>query len=130
MDITQVIYAVVCVAVGMALVRYTPACAGSVVVYVSSRHRPNHPLLVHVVVTTSVEVGEVVVVLSLQPNQPGVLQVVEGIDVVVTSVVVVLEGLVVEVPSLHPHHPGVLQVSVLVLVDVLKDVDDEVAGLV
>lgn len=84
----------------------------------------------HVVVGISVEVGEAVVVLSLHPNQPGVLQV-EVVDVVVTSdVVVVVAGMVVDVLSLHPHHPGVLQVSDLVLVDVENDVDEVVTGLV
>ena len=49
-------------------------------------------------------------VLSLHPNQPGVLQVDVDVDseVVVTSVVVVL--------SLQPHHPGVSQVAVRVRV--------------
>lgn len=63
------------------------------------------------------EAGVVVDVLSLQPNQPGVLQV-----VVVAADVLVLVAVpvVVVVSSRHPHQPGVLHVSVLVrvLVDV------------
>jgi len=47
--------------------------------------------------------GVVVVVSSLHPNQPGVLQV--DVDVVVVLVLVVVE--VVVVSSKHPHHPGV-----------------------
>lgn len=53
-----------------------------------------------------------VVVGSLQPNQPGVLQV-DVVVVVVSGVVVVVE---VD-SSRHPHHPGVSQVVVLVKVD-------------
>jgi len=68
-----------------------------------------------------VDMKDCEVVLSLQPNQPGVLQV-EVDDVVVTSDVVVV-ALVVVVSSKHPHHPGVLHVSVLVLVFVM-DVDE------
>ena len=66
-------------------------------------------------------VDEVVVVGSLHPNQPGVLQVDvddELVDVAVSVVVVV-------VSSRHPHHPGVLHVSVRVRVDdvvLLEDV--------
>lgn len=58
----------------------------------------------------------VVVVLSLQPNQPGVSQecvvdvVVVGADVVVTAPDVVV------LSSKHPHQPGVLHVSVRVLI--------------
>lgn len=61
--------------------------------------------------------GVVVVVLSLQPNQPGVLHVVV---VAVDVVLLVTVPVAVVVSSRHPHHPGVLQVSVLVrvLVDV------------
>lgn len=54
-------------------------------------------------------VVSVVVTSSLQPNQPGEIQ------VVVVMVSVVVTGTDV-VSSRHPHHPGVLQVSVLVLV--------------
>lgn len=52
---------------------------------------------------------------SLQPNQPGVLQVDvdDDVDVVFGVVPVVV---VVVVSSKQPHHPGVLQVSVLVRV--------------
>jgi hypothetical protein len=64
--------------------------------------------------------GSAVVVLSLHPNQPGVLHVVV---VVVDVVVVVVEaGLVVVVSSRQPHQPGVLHVSVRVRV--LVDVDE------
>lgn len=63
----------------------------------------------------SVEVVDVVVIGSLQPNHPGVLQVeVDELEVEVDSVVVV-------VSSKQPHQPGVLQVAVRVLVD---DVDE------
>jgi hypothetical protein len=64
--------------------------------------------------------GSVVVILSLHPNQPGVLHVV--VVVVDVVVVVVEDGLVVVVSSKQPHQPGVLQVSVRVLVFV--DVDE------
>jgi hypothetical protein len=64
--------------------------------------------------------GEVVVVMSLQPNHPGVLHV--DVDVVVVEVEVVVR-IVVVVSSKQPHHPGVLHVSVRVRV--LVD-DDEV----
>lgn len=62
------------------------------------------------------------VVLSLQPNQPGVLHVLvldAEVGVMMGSVdvvVVVVAEAIVEVLSRHPHQPGVLQVSVLVLV--------------
>lgn len=61
---------------------------------------------------------------SLQPNQPGVWQVVvddSGIVCVCSSVVVVggSLGFVEVVGSLHPNQPGVSQVVVLVLVVVL-----------
>ena len=50
---------------------------------------------------------------SLQPNQPGVLQVdVDEEDVVLVEVAVVV------VSSRQPHHPGVLHVSVRVRVAV------------
>lgn len=58
-----------------------------------------------------VEVDDVVVVGSLQPNQPGVLHVVDELEVVLVEVAVV-----VVVSSKQPHHPGVLHVSVRVLV--------------
>jgi len=70
--------------------------------------------------TLSLAEDDAVVVGSLQPNQPGVLQVDVDVDVdkddekvdVVVAPVVVLS-------SRHPHHPGVLQVSVRVRVTVL-----------
>lgn len=52
-------------------------------------------------------------VLSLQPNHPGVSQVVD-----VMIVVDVVDGPEVVLSSRHPHHPGVLHVSVLVKVEV------------
>jgi len=61
-------------------------------------------------------VTTVVVVASLQPNQPGVLQVVvveTDVELVLVLVVIVL----VDDSSKHPHHPGVLQVSVRVFVE-------------
>ena len=64
-------------------------------------------------VAVVVEVDEVVVVLSLPPNQPGVSQV----DVDLELVVVLVVGPEVVLSSKQPHHPGVLQVSVLVRVD-------------
>lgn len=118
------------VAVG-AILQYTASAAGVVVEGVSSRQRPNQPLLVHVVVAGSVvvgsavDVGITVVVLSLQPNHPGVLQV-----LVVVSVDVVVELCVVVVSSLQPHQPGVLHVSVLVLVLLVLVGMLVVAGLV
>jgi len=60
----------------------------------------------------------VVVVGSLQPNQPGVLHV----DVVVKDVIVVIVDPLVVVSSKQPHHPGVLQVSVRVRVEVEVEV--------
>jgi multisubunit Na+/H+ antiporter MnhE subunit len=53
---------------------------------------------------------------SLQPNQPGVLQVDVDDDVDVVFGVVPVVVVVVVVSSKQPHHPGVLQVSVLVRV--------------
>lgn len=113
-------YEGVWVAVGTVLQYAYAASAGVVVAGVSSKHLPNHPLLVHVVVVASVVELSSVVVLSLQPNQPGVSQVL--VDVVVNSVVVASD---VVVSSRHPHQPGVLQVSVLVRVvlDVVLVVD-------
>jgi hypothetical protein len=63
----------------------------------------------------------VVVVESLHPNQPGVLQVVVVLAVVEVSVVV---AVVVVLSSRHPHQPGVLHVEVLVF-EVLVAVDDD-----
>lgn len=62
--------------------------------------------------------GEVIVVVnvmvvgSLQPNQPGDLH--EEVVRVLVIVVVGVTGLVVVVSSRQPHHPGVLHVSVRV----------------
>jgi hypothetical protein len=82
------------------------------------------------------------VVGSLQPNQPGVSQVVVevvfvtvfevDVDVVVVVVVVVLLPLVVD-SSKHPHQPGVLHVVVLVVidfvvVDVVSHIEDDEIG--
>ena len=108
------------------------------VVAVASLQRPSQPRVVQVVlddggmvvvvVVTVVmvgpglaerddEVAEVVVVGSLQPNQPGVWQV--EVDVEVVVVIADVVGLVVVVSSRHPHQPGVLHVSVRVRVYVL-----------
>lgn len=70
------VYAGVTVAVAVgSVLQYAYASAAGVgvgVTGVSSKHRPNQPLVVHVVVVASVVVvDESVVVLSLQPNQPG-----------------------------------------------------------
>lgn len=94
-----------------------PAFAGVVVACTSSRHLPNQPLLVQVAVVGSTELEEVVEVvvaevLSLQPNQPGVSQVLVLVETL--DVVVVINFVVVVLSSRQPHHPGVLQVSVLV----------------
>lgn len=60
----------VCVAVGD--VRQYTCAADAAVEDVGSRHRPNHPGLVQVVVVVGSPVVVVsLVVLSLQPNQPG-----------------------------------------------------------
>lgn len=68
----------------------------------------------------------VVVILSLHPNQPGVLHV----DVEDVLVLVVVVGPPVVVVSRQPHQPGVLHVSVRVLVFVLFDVWDVVVDSV
>jgi hypothetical protein len=88
-------------------------------VSVGSLHPPNQPgewqvveeLVVEVFVGMAWEVLVllVVVISSLQPNQPGVLHVAVEVVVVVLVVVVVTE--VVVVSSKHPHQPGVLQVE-------------------
>jgi hypothetical protein len=62
-------------------------------------------------------VASVVVVGSLQPNQPGVLHV-EVVEADVDVVVVVP----VVLSSRQPHQPGVLQVEVLVVVELVVDV--------
>lgn len=67
-----------------------------------------------VVVRDDSGVAVVLVVGSLQPNQPGVLHVV--VDVLV---VLVLVAVVVVLSSRQPHQPGVLQVEVLVEVGVV-----------
>jgi hypothetical protein len=93
------------------------------------------------------------IVLSLHPNQPGVMQVVVVVGMLLLTllvvVVVVVDSslslhpnqpgvlqvdvvpVVVVVSSRQPHHPGVLQVAVLVLV-FEEDVElvEEVVGLV
>jgi hypothetical protein len=96
-------------------------------VVVVSQHPQKLPGVSHVVVVVVLSVlddDEVVVVvgvvLSLQPNQPGVLQV--EVDVLVVVVVVAVP---VVVSSKQPHQPGVLQVSVLVLV-LVEEVELEV----
>lgn len=73
--------------------------ADVVVVVVSSRHLPNQPGVLHVVVVVVVEVV---------------------LDEVVEVVVVLV------VSSRQPHQPGVLQVEVLVRVLVVDDFVDEV----
>jgi hypothetical protein len=64
-----------------------------------------------------IAVATVVVVGSLHPNQPGVLQVVV-VEVVVVEVVDEVVVIFVVVSSRQPHHPGVLHVVVRVLVEV------------
>jgi hypothetical protein len=72
--------------------------------------------------------GEVIVVVrvivlgSLQPNQPGVLQVVV-VSVLVIVVVEICDVVVVD-SSRQPHQPGVLQVSVRVCEVVLEETVD------
>ena len=61
-------------------------------------------------------VAVVVVVGSLHPNHPGVLQV--DVLVVDDSMVVEVVMVVVVLPSRHPHQPGVLHVDVFVDVEV------------
>jgi len=82
-------------------------------VVVGSLQRPKYPGEWHVIVLvgevilavgTDVEILLVVVTSSLQPNQPGVLQVEVEVVVVVDDVVVTE---VVVVSSRHPHQPGV-----------------------
>ena len=67
-----------------------------------------------------VAVAIVVVVGSLHPNHPGVLQVEVLVvdDSVVVEVVVAVVVVVVVVSSRHPHQPGVLHVDVFVEVGV------------
>jgi hypothetical protein len=92
-----------------------------VVVAGSSRHLPNQPLLVQVVVVGSLGEDVVVVVmaavveaevLSLQPNHPGVSQVLV-LEVTLVELTIV-ESVAVVLSSRHPHQPGVLQVCVRV----------------
>jgi len=102
----------------------------------SSSQPQNRPGVEHVVLD-DVLVGmagfvdvmvDVVVVLSLQPNQPGVRHVVVVIVVVMVAVEVAVP---VVVSSRHPHHPGVLHVSVRVRVLDVDDVEvDDVMGSV
>jgi hypothetical protein len=83
-------------------------------------------VLVGVELTGSVLVTSVVVVvLSLQPNQPGVSQVEVEVDVVM----VLVAGTLV-VSSKQPHQPGVWQVEVLVLVLVEVGTDDVVVVVI
>lgn len=80
------------------------------VVVVGSLQPPKNPGCSHVVVGTIVEVIVVLVVdSSLQPNHPGVLQVVVVIVVVVKLRVEVVAPVVVD-SSRQPHQPGVAQV--------------------
>lgn len=109
--------------------------SGLVVVLVSSpsQQPQNLPGVSQVVVGVAVVVDAVVVrcgvvvvvtvlvVLSLHPNHPGVLQV----DVEDVDVVVVVVEIPVVVVSRQPHQPGVLQVDVRVRVRVVV-VDVEV----
>ena len=70
----------------------------------------------------SVVVARVIVLGSLQPNQPGVLQLVDvlasGVEVTVGEgvMIVVVVVVVVVISSLHPNQPGVLHVEVDVVV--------------
>lgn len=91
-----------------------------VVASTSSRQPQNLPGVWQVVVGVASTVDVVllsVVVLSLHPNQPGVLQV----DVEVDVVEVVVEAGVVL--SRQPHQPGVSQVDVRVRVRVVMEVE-------
>lgn len=100
------------------------------VVVPDGSRQPNQPGLRHEVVVVNVGAGvgvgpvvvaSVVVVGSLHPNHPGVLQV--EVEVVEVSEVVVDIIDVVVVSSRQPHHPGVWHVEVLDLVgDVVVDV--------
>lgn len=98
---------------------------GAWVVEVTSSRQPQKlpgVLQVDVEVADDVDESEVVVVLSLQPNHPGVLQVdVEDVDVDV----VVDDSVVDVVVSKHPHHPGVshVDVRVRVLVVLVEECD-------
>jgi hypothetical protein len=94
------------------------------VVVVASLHPQIYPGVLQVAELegAGVEPGDVEVG-SLQPNQPGVVQVVVEVSF---AVLVLVWGLVVVVSSLQPNHPGVLQVDVVVVVVVLV----EVTGLV
>ena len=86
-------------------------------------------LEVVVMIGAGAGLGEVIVVVSvivvgsLQPNQPGVLQ-----DEVVKVLVMVVVGVaeVVVDSSRQPHQPGVLQVSVRVWEEVLEGLLDVV----
>jgi hypothetical protein len=111
----------VCTAVGAGRHIACPAIAGVVVAGASSRHFPNQPLLVQVVVVGSLDgvvvvVAAVVEVLSLHPNQPGVSQVLVLIEAL--DVLVLVDPVAVVLSSRQPHQPGVLQVSVRVRVEV------------
>lgn len=112
----------------------TVGLSPEVVVVVGSRQPPNQPgswqVDVGVGVVGDVAEGKILVALivvvgSLQPNQPGVLQVVVVVVVVEMLVVVVVVDVLVVVLSKQPHHPGVSQVDVLV-----AEVDVEVVVVV
>jgi hypothetical protein len=85
-----------------------------VVVAAGPLHLPNQPLLTHVVVVASFEEVVVVVasVLSLQPNHPGVLQLLVLAEV--NNVLVLAGTVIVVLSSRQPHQPGVLHVAVRV----------------
>lgn len=104
--------------VAVAVTELTRCGGAATEVALSSRQRPNHPGVLHVVVedvvTVDVDVVDAVVVVvvvvdtlmvelrSKHPNQPGVLHVdVGGADVLVTVAPVVVDS------SKQPHHPGV-----------------------
>jgi len=72
-----------------------------------------------VIVSSAVVVVIVTLTSDLQPNQPGLMQLVVVYVVVIIGVVEV----VVDDSSRHPHHPGVLHVDVLVYVVELVVVD-------
>jgi hypothetical protein len=114
--------AAVCTAIGVGRHIACPAIAGVVVAGVSSRHFPNQPLLVQVVVVGSLDgvvevVSAVVEVLSLHPNQPGVSQVLVLVELL--DVLVLVDAVAVVLSSRQPHQPGVLHVSVRVRVEVV-----------
>jgi hypothetical protein len=94
----------------------------SVWVVVRSLHPQKYPGVSQLAVVEENDAG-VVDVGSLQPNHPGVLQVVVAVLVgelgVLVAVACEVLLVVVVVSSLHPNHPGVLHVEVDVVVVVL-----------